>query len=63
MLVPPLVEMAERSRGDEDGSELPRRVERKTREMVERSASGLGEEGGEIAADQEVSERQRSVIF
>ena len=38
-------------------------VETMAREMVERSASGLGEEGGEIAADQEVSERQRSVIF
>ena len=60
MLVPPLVEMAERSRGGKDGSELPCRVERKTREMVERSASGLGEEVGEVAADREVSERQWS---
>jgi hypothetical protein len=36
------VETAERSRGGDDGSELQRRVERKTREMVERSASALG---------------------
>jgi hypothetical protein len=42
-----------RRRGQAGAAAVPCRVERKAREMVERSASGLGEDGGELAADWE----------